>query len=84
YRIWEAQQVAYRPDVLTEDLFGEAGAHADDYRAPVRAIVDVPFSHGTLAVNSTEPHAFSEAHIADLQALAEALSEGVRRAQRGR
>ena len=77
YRIWETQQVAYRPDVLAEDLFGEARAHADDYGAPVRAIVDVPFSHGTLAVNSTEPNAFSEAHIGDLKALAEALSEGV-------
>jgi hypothetical protein len=76
YRIWESQQVAYRPDVL--DLFGEAKAHADDYGAPVRTIVDVPFSHGTLAVNSTRPDAFSQAHIAELQALAEALSEGVR------
>jgi hypothetical protein len=79
YRIWETQQVAYRPDVLAEDLFNEAIAHADEYGAPVRAIVDVPFSHGTLAVNSTEPQAFSEAHIADLQALADALSDGVRR-----
>ena len=77
YRIWEMQQVAYRPDVLAEDLFGEAKAHADDYGAPVRSIIDVPFSHGTLAVNSTEPHAFSAAHITDLQALADAISEGV-------
>lgn len=79
YRIWETQQVAYRPDVLAEDLFGEAKAHADDYGAPVRTIVDVPFSHGTLAVNSTDANAFSEAHIADLKALADALSEGIRR-----
>lgn len=77
FHIWETREVAYRPDLDEEDVFSEAKSHAEAYGAPVRAIIDVPFSQGTLAVNSTRPHAFSEAHIVALQALAEALSEGL-------
>ncbi|MFT5373427.1 MAG: PAS domain S-box-containing protein, partial [Candidatus Latescibacterota bacterium] len=40
-----------------------------------------PFSHGTLAVNSTEANAFSDADISALRSLAEVLSEGFHRLQ---
>ena len=39
----------------------------------------MPFSHGTLAINSAEPGAFSGDDIIILQELAEALSEGFHR-----
>ena len=45
----------------------------------MRAVVDVPFSHGTLAVSSSRPDAFSAEDIAVLQELAAVLSEGFRR-----
>ena len=79
YQIWRSQEVTYRRDLRLEDPYGESRSHAETYGAPVRSIIDVPFSHGTLAVNSTEPDAFSEESIAALQALASALSEGYKR-----
>ena len=45
----------------------------------LRSVVDVPFSHGTLAASSTEPEAFSEEDIGTLRELAQVLSEGFRR-----
>jgi signal transduction histidine kinase/CheY-like chemotaxis protein len=71
---WERGEVAYRRDLHAEDPFGERRRifHA-------RAVVDVPFSHGTLAVSSPEPNAFSGEDIALLQELAGVLSEGFRR-----
>ncbi|MEW6756057.1 MAG: ATP-binding protein, partial [Candidatus Latescibacterota bacterium] len=46
------------------------------YFGPVRSVLDVPFSHGTLAVNSPAPNAFSARDVEALQALAEVLSAG--------
>jgi len=82
YHIWQRQEVTYRRDLRAEDPYGESSSHAEAYGAPVRSIIDVPFSHGTLAVNSTEPDAFSEGNIMALQALASALSEGYQRRDR--
>jgi len=42
-------------------------------------VVDVPFSHGTLALNSLQPNAFTDEHIAVLKEMCAALSEGFRR-----
>lgn len=64
---------AYRRDLDAEDVYGERQWLPDEY-GPVRSILDVPFSHGTLAVNSLEPNAFSGRDVADLGALAEAIS----------
>jgi len=71
---WARGQVAHRRDLHAEDPFGERQRifHA-------RAVVDVPFSHGTLAVSSAAPNAFSDGDIAVLQELAGVLSEGFRR-----
>ena len=58
-RIWGQQSVAHRPDLNDEDTYGELALIREVFGHPVRSVVDVPFSHGTLAVNSVEPHAFS-------------------------
>jgi len=44
-----------------------------------RAIVDVAFSHGTLAINSKQPNAFGDEDIAYLQRFAQIISEGFQR-----
>ncbi len=74
-QIWQSQQLIYRPDLQQEDLYHERS----HLRVPLRAIVDVPFSHGTLAISSAEPNAFSPADIETLQAMARLLSEGFQR-----
>ena len=78
-KFWRDQQVVYRRDLAQEDLYGVLDEHRDLGLNPVRSIVDIPFSNGTMAVNSLEPRAFTEQHIADLQAVADVLSEGFRR-----
>ena len=75
---WRAGRVAYRPDLVSEDPHREYERVRQRYPA-VRALVDVPFSHGTLALNSSVPQAFAPHHLAALTELAEVLSEGFRR-----
>ena len=67
----------YRPDLEADDPLGEREYMQRHTR--LRSVVDVPFSRGTLAVNSTEPRAFSEENLAVLVELAEVLSDGFRR-----
>ena len=45
------------------------------------SVVDVPFPGGTLAVNSTQEHAFDERDIGILEQFAPVVAEGVRRFQ---
>jgi len=78
-RIWRSGEVFYRPDLEKEDEHGIRENLERRAGAPVRAVIDVPFSHGTLAVNSSQENAFSERDIAFLQEVAEVLSEGFRR-----
>lgn len=78
---WRAGEILYRRDLHTEDRYNERRFMTEDFSSPIRSILDVPFSHGTLAVNSTEPEAFSDAHIASLQLLAEVFSEAFRRVE---
>ncbi|MFT5089482.1 MAG: PAS domain S-box-containing protein, partial [Planctomycetota bacterium] len=72
---WMSQQPLYRPDLHAEDSFNERADMADR----IRAVLDVPFSHGTLAINSEEPNAFAEWEMEALQSIAEVLSEAFRR-----
>lgn len=74
-RIWQEQKVAYRRDLDSEDPFGER----DRISRPTRCVLDIPFSHGTLAVASEKPDAFGDS-IGFLERLAGVLSEGFRRA----
>ena len=74
-KAWRKGQVLYRRDLHTEDAYDERRIR-DRLDAPARAVIDVPFSHGTLAANSPEPSAFSDQDIAFLQDVAGVLSEG--------
>jgi len=78
-QIWDGRKPVYRRDLAAEDVHREREYLEETYGHPVRSALDVPFSHGTLAVNSSRPSAFSEVDIASLQMLAEVLSEGFRR-----
>jgi len=79
HHIWQEGKVAYRRDLTTEDIYQESPQLERIFGHAVRSVIDIPFSHGTLAVNSLEANAFSEPHIRDLQSLAEVLSEGFQR-----
>ncbi|MBT3342888.1 MAG: response regulator [Gemmatimonadetes bacterium] len=76
--MWKRGQTVYRKDLREEDPHHEFG-RITDYYGEICSVLDVPFSHGTLAVNSSKPVAFSDEHVAMLEELAEALSEGFRR-----
>jgi PAS domain S-box-containing protein len=76
--IWQRGAPAYCRDLETQDTYQDPERIAALY-GPVRAIIDVPFSHGTLTVCSDRPSAFPPRSIWFFQELAEALSEGFRR-----
>jgi len=74
-QIWRNQEPVYRSDLEQEDSFNER-AHL---KIPVRALIDVPFSRGTLSISSTQPHAFSKDDVGILREMARILSEGFQR-----
>ena len=74
---WRGGVPVYRPDIDEDDLSDEAPVGQRNYEP--RTILDVPFSHGTLAVNSLEPDAFDAAAIETIERLAAVLSEGFHR-----
>ncbi|MBT5055204.1 MAG: response regulator [Gemmatimonadetes bacterium] len=80
-RSWLEETVLYRRDVQTEDTFNEREIFERLFDNAVRSVVDVPFSHGTLAVNSTEPEAFDRRDIASLKHFAGLLSQAFRRSE---
>ena len=71
-QIWRSRELFYRSDLEREDPYGER-LHLG---APLRAVVDVPFLQGTLAVSSLEPDVFSQADLNILQETAKILAEG--------
>jgi PAS domain-containing protein len=77
--IWRRGVVAYRPDLLEEDPYQEREYIEAAYHHPVRSVIDIPFSHGTLGANSDRSNAFSSQDIAFLEELAKVLSEGFQR-----
>ncbi len=79
--LWRQKEVVYREDLEREDPYGERDGLSRAYGAAIRSVLDVPFAYGTLALNSTEAHAFSPQHIDMLRELADTLSEGFRRAE---
>ena len=78
--MWRQGGPVYRRDLSREDVHAEAEL-IGRVMGPIRSVLDVPFSHGTLAVNSVDPHAFSDSHLGVVQELAGVLSEGFRRLQ---
>ncbi|MBT7452858.1 MAG: PAS domain S-box protein [Gemmatimonadetes bacterium] len=73
--IWRQGEIAYRRDLMAEDEHGEAPQIEGLFQRSVRSVIDVPFAHGTLAVNSPRPNAFSETDLDILTEMAQALSE---------
>ena len=78
-KFWQEQKIVYRRDLDKEDPYQEAARLRRGMGAHLRSIVDVPFAHGTLAVNSIEAEAFDELDLEILQDIANALDEGFRR-----
>jgi len=78
--IWRSAELAYRRDLESDDPHGERDRIIELFGL-VRSIVDVPFSFGTLTINSPVPNAFAEQDIGFFEELAEVLSEGFRRVE---
>ncbi len=72
---WQLKRVFYRPDLERSDAFRETDILRATFAQPVRCVLDISFAYGSLAVNSTEAHAFSEGDIDDLQQIAHLLDE---------
>ncbi|NKB71818.1 MAG: PAS domain S-box protein [Candidatus Latescibacteria bacterium] len=66
---WRSEQPVYRNNLQLEDVYGEGV-----YMSNICSVLDVPFSHGTLAISNRAPDAFSGADIDALQELANAIS----------
>lgn len=75
-RIWQQQEPVYRPDLERDDPYMERSSVG---QRGVRCLLDVPFSHGTLAVSSRTPDAFPPPQRAVMELLAGLCSEGFRR-----
>lgn len=76
-KIWRKGEIVYRRDIQKEDAYGEAYM----LEQGIHSIVDIPFSHGTLAISGAQKNAFSAADLDVFQYLAGALSGGFRRLQ---
>ena len=64
--VWKTEKARYNPCTAL-------GSWSDI------SLIDVPFSHGTLAINSGQSHAFREGDIEILQRFAHVLSDGFQR-----
>ncbi len=73
-QFWRGGEPVYRLDLAREDPFAESSG-----MPAMRAVVDVPFSHGTLAASSPEPGAFAQRDLDILCDMAAVLSDGLRR-----
>ncbi|MFA6107728.1 MAG: ATP-binding protein [Candidatus Latescibacterota bacterium] len=78
---WRQQRPVYRPDLDAEDPYGETrpGGWFVKGTARERSVLDVPFTRGTLAVNSFQPRAFTPSDVALLEEMARLLSVGFAR-----
>ena len=76
---WRSGQVLYRPDLHADDPHGERAVIDEMFSEDIRCVIDVPFSHGTLAANSTQVNAFTPAVVESIQLVADLLSEAFRR-----
>ena len=77
-RIWTAGRPAIRPDIDRSDPYAERAA-LRGRDSEVRALVDIPFDRGTLAVSADEPGLYTDSHVESLQLVADVVAEGVRR-----
>ena len=77
--IWKNGRTVYRSNMHREDRLAEHQAIESNNDHPIYSMIDLPFSHGTLAINSTEAEAFSPADIAFLKEMAQIISEVFKR-----
>jgi len=77
--IWREGRTAYRPDLQAADVYQERKSLEESFGVTVRSVVDIPFTNGTVAFNSTEPEAFSDEDIALMEDLTGVLAEGMQR-----
>ena len=75
YEAFRGGGPVYRRDLDEEDPYNER----TDIKEDIRSVLDVPFSRGTIAINSVRPDAFSEADIGVLEQFAAVLSEAYTR-----
>ena len=73
---WQSGEVAYRADLLAEDSHGERAIVQQVLGSSVRSVLDVPFSRGTLAMNSAAANAFSPEVIAVAEELGGSCPRG--------
>jgi len=78
-QVWESGRPLYRPDLQTCDRHGELAHFPPDRRRRVRSVLDVPFTHGTLAISCDEPDAISPDAVTALEEIAAVLAEAFRR-----
>jgi len=76
---WRRQEVLYHPDLAAEDLLQLRTKLEARSGKPIRSVIDVPFSHGTVSANSERAAAFGERQVAFLGQVAEVLAEGYHR-----
>ena len=68
-KFWQENRPIYRKNLKEEDPYGES-----TYLDTICTVLDVPFSHGTLALSNKAPDAFSQNDIDIVQKLANAIS----------
>ena len=76
---FRGREVVYRDDLELDDPYGERERVSADAGVAICSVIDVPFSHGTFAVNSTRKQAYSDSDIHLLRSLAQVVGEGFRR-----
>ena len=77
--IWKNGRTVYRSNMHREDRLADHQAIESNNDHPIYSMIDLPFSHGTLAINSTEAETLSPADIAFLEEMAQILSEVFKR-----
>ena len=76
YEAWRNKRPVYRRNLDKEDPYNERTSIRIAYEEEILSVLDVPFSYGTIALNSLQPDAFSERDIETLEMFASVLSEG--------
>ena len=78
--IWQRGKPIYFPD-LDKEVNEHERLRLTQLHGPARALLEIPFSHGVLTVNSALPDPFSERELEFCNELAEAISDGFRRVE---
>ena len=79
YDAWRDKRPVYRRSLDKEDRYSSGKRLREVSDRHIRSVLDVPFSRGTIAINSVQPEAFSEKDIETLGQFAGVLSEAYTR-----